>query len=417
MVRAPVYMMERKFHRLIVALVGLGWVCAGHHATASVPDILEGVAVKLDRVPTDREIFVLLSERESSADEWQSALKWWRKRLTTSVSEPELKQIVKGQLTQLASFRVEYVHKTFAATSEQTLQATERVSFARKGKRLRLGRALEQTYPQAYRFKRSIATDGTTVRLINWLFNQDGGRDRARAHINLPPRAPSAFYPLDNYLAILLLSDSEAEYGNVTIGTDLYALLNTAGTFVYEETDELTGRPHVVVAFSFPAQYRVTLDPERDFAITRFEVREIERDAGHVPTRMTVRLIRRYSDYKELGPGLTLPRRIESYRYDIDEAGVTTEYLAELYEVIDIAIGDEVKKADVTIEIPPDTIIEDHATGTLVTSPPDFSNAIEPFGRDRRSTAGWMFLAVCLLVGSVIVAVTMYRRSVRPKDG
>lgn len=249
---------------------------------------------------------------------------------------------------------------------------------------------------------RVTAYDGTVVRA--GILRSDGVRDGTIDQF----QGRNMFWDVEsNPLGLAMLVDTARDMEMISDYHDMIRLLNMSGLGVFEERRPVGGASCVL--FGEPALL-IYLDPERNFALARFESSDVPFD-GPVRKRLT----RTLSDFQDMGNGLWLPRTILVEEFGADEK----PRLRREVTVREWHVNEGIPDRYFREVIPKGALVVDAIRGTVF-----------PFGRrgsisellatatppPKRQRFRWMLLASNLVIVTGIVVLIARRRRTGVKE-
>ena len=181
---------------------------------------------------------------------------------------------------------------------------------------------------------------------------------------------------------------------------DLYVMLNTPGTHVYQKRTVIDGVSCILVA---NMARRVYLDPERDFSVIRYEGYRVEFGTDDNITGASLITRRVFEDLKDYGNGLWLPSKIKNSFYENGQ-----KIWAETITVEKLAINEGIDESLFTGNFPEKTLVfdVDRNFSYLQSDSPSIDGLLRSVVQSKRV---WTLQIISVTLGILMIVAALAR--------
>ena len=310
----------------------VAWMSAQKSASGFLP----GATGMTDKMA---ELGARLTAQETS-ELWSA----WTSGQRPSVSGEAIAELVRAKRTAIDTMRLRFsAREESGSAGHMQLVKQEEQSFLSKHGDLKV------SVRGAGGVSAVRAYDGQRVRML-----VPGSSGRPPHGIVEELRSRAQYFAPTNPMALQMLLDSRADMGSRMVAYDLSEFLASPEACVLEKPDTVDGRKAVVCILGTPPTFVVWLDPERNYAVLRFQTNRIMTGADGAFAGTNLRDLREATDFVDCGNGIWLPKKVvlESR----DGAALTRTVVT----VDEMAVNQPVDDSEFVDVFPAGTLVEDH---------------------------------------------------------
>jgi len=324
----------------------MSWMLNEKKASGSLPgpfELAERINAAKDSLPP-----------EKKEELWRA---WWKAQQPT-INKDELIEILKAKREAIENCRLRYSVQIEEAAErgEWKPSGYETHQFLMKHGKLKVERdrgsspeQLDGVYIRAY--------DGQMVRTFKDYEKPVGARGTVEKF-----QSRRAYFDLGSPLGLQMMLNSETDVDLKRPVYDLVDFLQRGG-YILERPETVNGRKALVCARGLPPVSQVWLDPERNFAVLRFQTNYLHRDEdgpyGAV-FGLSPEYTREATDFQDCGGGIWLPETVVEERFYDENRVVGPDVVNRtVSKVHQMEINQPIEDSEFQRIFPPGTFVDD----------------------------------------------------------
>lgn len=327
------------------------WMLDEKKASGSLPgsfELAERINAAKDSLPPEKK--------------WELWRTWWKAQQPT-INKDELIEILKAKREAIESCRLRYSVQIEEADEGGRLNPSgyETYQFLMKHGKLKVERdrgsspeQLDGVYIRAY--------DGEMVRTFKDYEKPAGARGTVEKF-----QSRTAYFDLGSPLSLQMMLNSERDYTFKMPVYDLVYFLQLGG-YILERPETVNGRKALVCALGVPPVFQVWLDPERNFAVLRFQTNYLHTDEDGPDGAvfgLSPEYTREATDFQDCGGGIWLPETVVEERFYDENHVVGPDVVNRtVSKVHQMEINQPIEDSEFQRIYPSGTLVEDFVAGT-----------------------------------------------------